>query len=327
MKSGVVFVQFLIRISFIDNENRKMRMTNLRNMDLNLLIVFDAIYLERSISKAAERLNLSQPAVSNALTRLRETIGDPLFKREGRGMAPTARAKSLREPIRQALDVLERGLRPNESFEYANSEREFVIAVEDYGETVVLPRFIDWLNSAAPGIKIRIRSESAMELSRELRDGTVDLAFDYFILRGSGFNNVCALTESLVTLARWDNPLVGEQLSMDNFLSLSHVVIEPRRKSMPMIDLALAKRGLERKISLVVPHFLSMPAVVRSSNLIGTLPRRIAYLYADQFKLRTYTVPVHTPEFPIYMIWHDSVDKDPGHQWLRNQLLTLCNAT
>lgn len=299
---------------------------NLRSMDLNLLVVFEAVYAERSISKAAAKLNLSQPAVSNALARLRETVGDPLFQRQGNGMVPTPRAKILRDPVRQALDLLERGFRTDEEFDFTHSRREFVIAVEDYGETVVIPRFIDWMTEAAPDIQIRIVPESSAALTTEMREGSVDLALDYFALQGQGFHSECVLTENLVSLSRIDHPAISEMLSLETFLELRHVVITPRRKSQPMIDLALAKRGLKRHIAMTVPHFLSMPAVVQSSNLICTLPRRMAYLYADHFRVKAYTVPIRTPPFPAYLIWHESLDHDPGHRWLRNHLIALCRS-
>ena len=297
---------------------------NLRSIDLNLLLVFDAIYAERSISKAAVRLNLSQPAVSNSLSRLRDALADPLFVREGNGMAPSTRAKLLRDPIRQALELLERGFRLDDGFDFASSKSEFVIAVEDYGETVIMPRIIDWMTEVAPSIRIRIRPEPSSELKYEMRDGDVDFALDYFPLQEQGFHSQCVLTESLVSLSRVGHPLIGEQLTVETFLSLRHVVIAPRRKSQPMIELALAKRGLRRNIALMVPHFLSMPAIVQSSNLICTLPRRMAYLYADHFRLKTHKVPIRTPEFPIYLIWYESLDGDPGHNWLRNHIIALC---
>ena len=299
---------------------------NLRSLDLNLLLVFDAIYTERSISKAASRLNLSQPGVSNSLRRLRKSLEDPLFKRDAQGMLPTPRAKTLREPIRQALDLLESGLRSDESFDFAGSIREFVIAVEDYGEAIVLPRFVDWLASAAPNIRVRIRPETSSALQVELREGTVDLALDYFTLEGTGFNSRCVLSETLVCLARQDHPNIGERMNLETYLALRHVVIEPHPMAKSMIDLTLAKRGLKRHITLTVPHFLSMPVVVQSSDMICTLPRRMAYLYADHFRLKTYSVPLRMPEFPVYLIWHDSFDNDPGHLWLRNHIIGMCQS-
>lgn len=295
-------------------------------MDLNLLLIFDAVYAERSISKAAVRLNLSQPAVSNALGRLRETIGDQLFFREGNSMLPTTRAKSLRDPIRQALDLIERGFRTDQAFDFAQSNRRFVIAVGDYGEAVIIPRIIDWITEAAPGIHIHVRSAPSAQLKQELREGNVDFAMDYFTLEEPGFHNKCVLTDNLVSLSRVGHPGIGEQLSLATYLALSHVVIEPRHEMLPMIDLALAKRGLKRNIVLTVPHFLSMPVLVQSSNLICTLPRRMAFLYSDHFRLRSYELPLKTPNFPAYLIWHESVASDPGHIWLRNHLIALCQS-
>jgi DNA-binding transcriptional LysR family regulator len=294
---------------------------NLRSLDLNLLLVFDAVYNERSISKAAIKLHLSQPAVSNALARLRERFEDPLFERNSQGMSPTPRAKVLVEPIRRSLDILERGLRRDEPFDYAHSDREFVIAVEDYGETVILPRFIDWLAKTAPQVRINIRPEPSAQLEGELRDGTVDLALDYFALPHSGYESQCLMIESLLTLSRKDHPAISEQLNLETYLELRHIALTPRTRTTPMIDLALSKRGLKRTISVTVPHFQSMPVMVQTSDMICTLPRRMANLYADHFRLKVHTVPLRIPEFPVYLIWHESLEEDPGHRWLRNNLI------
>ncbi len=297
---------------------------NLRSLDLNLLLIFDSVYAERSISKAAQKLHLSQPTVSNALARLRERLQDPLFERSAQGMAPTARAKALAKPIRQALDALERGLRGDDAFEFTRSDREFVIAVEDYGETVILPRFVDWLAKVAPGIRIRIRPESGSQLTGELREGTVDLALDYFALREPGYVSTSVLTETLLSLSRQDHPVIGERLSLDTYLAMRHVVLAPRTTSLPMIDLALSKRGLQRQIAVTVPHFLSMPVMVQNSDMICTLPRRMAHLYADHFRLKSHSVPLRIPKFPVYLIWHDALEADAGHQWFRNHLIEFC---
>ncbi|MGH2375954.1 MAG: LysR family transcriptional regulator [Polaromonas sp.] len=297
---------------------------NLRSLDLNLLLIFDAVYSERSISKAAHKLNLSQPTVSNALARLRERLEDPLFERSSQGMAPTQRAKTLAAPIRQALDVLERGLRGDDAFDFSHSDREFVIAVEDYGEVVILPRFIDWLVEVAPNIRIRIRPEPSEQLKGELRDGAVDLALDYFALKEAPYRSECVLTETLLCLSRRDHPVVTERLSLDVFLALPHVVLAPRTNAQPMIDLALSKRGLKRHIAVTVPHFLSMPVMVQATDMICTLPRRMAHLYADHFRLKSHAVPLRTPQFPVYLIWHESSESDAGHQWFRNNLIGFC---
>jgi DNA-binding transcriptional LysR family regulator len=297
---------------------------NLRTLDLNLLLVFDAIYGERSISKAALKLHLSQPTVSNALARLRERLGDPLFERQGQGMRPTPRAKKLAEPIRQALHTLERGLRDDDTFDFAHSEREFVIAVEDYGESVILPGFVRWLSEVAPRIRIHIRTDGGAPLRAELREGQVDLALDYFPVGDAGFSSTCVITETLMTLSRRDHPLLGERLSLEQYVALSHVVLRAPSNQRPMIDLALAKRGLQRRITVWVPRFISMPLIVQASDMIGTLPRRMATLYADHFRLKAYTVPLRVPQFPVYLIWHESLEPDAGHRWFRQHLIDFC---
>lgn len=239
-------------------------------------------------------------------------------------MSPTLRAKMLAEPIRQALDVLERGLRGDDAFDFSDSDREFVIAAEDYGETVILPRFVDWLDKVAPRIRIRIRPEPSSLLKGELRDGTVDLALDYFVLQDTSYRNKCVLTETLLSLSRRDHPDVAEKLSLETFLAQKHVALAPRTSAMPMIDLALSKRGLQRQIAVTVPHFLSMPVMVQSSDMICTLPRRMAHLYADHFRLKSHAVPIRIPQFPLYLIWHKSADLDTSHQWFRNHLMEFC---
>ncbi len=297
---------------------------NLRALDLNLLPIFEAIYAERSISRAARRLNLSQPTVSNALARLRTRLGDPLFERGAQGMVPTPRAKALADPVRQALAGLERGLRAGDGFDVAGSEREFVIAVEDYGETVLLPRLADALAHRAPGIRITIRPEPSARLLEAMRDGAVDLALDYFAPDDPRFRADCVLTDSLVTLSRRGHPMIGGRLGLDTYLSLRHVVLMPRADSRPMIDLALAKRGRQRRIAVTVPHFMSMPLLIQDSDLVCTLPRRMAQCYADHFELQTHPLPLRVPDFPIYLIWHESAQSDAGHQWLRRQLAEFC---
>lgn len=297
---------------------------NLRSLDLNLLLVFDAIYGERSISKAAHKLHLSQPTVSNALARLRERLGDPLFERQAQGMRPTPRAKKLAEPIRQALHLLERGLRDDDAFDFAHSEREYVIAVEDYGESVILPGFVRWLADAAPHIRIRIRTDRGAQLKAELREGTVDLALDYFPVGDEGFRSTCVLTETLMSLSRLGHPQLGERLNLEQYVALSHVVLLAPSNQRPMIDLALAKRGLQRRIAVWVPRFISMPLIVQASDMISTLPRRMATLYADHFRLKAHAVPLRIPQFPVYLIWHQSLEPDAGHQWFRNHLIDFC---
>ena len=296
----------------------------LRSIDLNLLAVFDAIAAEGNLTRAAKKLGISQPAMSNALARLREALDDPLFVRTGRGMECTPRAKLMAEPIRQALDLMQNSLRADSAFDFASSRRTFTVAVEDYGEAVVMPRFMEWLNRAAPGVRVRIRPESGSALQAEMKSGGIDMAMDYHRSYSDDFRVQPLMEETLVSMVRQDHPLVGDSLSLEQYATLAHVVIEPRSPRGPVVDRELKKHGLTRDIALQVPHFLSMPLIVRSTDFICTLPLRMARVYAEHFRLKVLRPPIDFPAIPIYLVWNKRLDADPGQQWLRNSFRDLC---
>ena len=296
----------------------------LRNIDLNLLAVFDAIAAEGNLTRAANKLGMSQPAMSNALARLRETLDDPLFVRTARGMESTPRARLMAEPIRQALDLMQNSLRLDSAFDFASSSRTFTVAVEDYGEAVVMPRFMEWLNRVAPGVRVRIRPELGNALLAEMKRGAIDMAMEYHRSHDDDFKVQPLMEETLVSMVRQDHPLVGDSLSLGQYASLAHVVIEPRSPRGPIVDRELKKRGLSREIALQVPHFLSMPLIVRTTDYICTLPLRMARVYAEHFRLKVLKPPIDFPSIPIYLVWSKSLDADPGHRWFRNSFHDLC---
>ena len=256
---------------------------NLRNIDLNLLTVFDAILSERNLTRASAKLHMTQPALSNALARLRTTLDDPLFIRTAQGMMPTARAKQLAAPIRQALDLIQNGLRKQEAFEFETAKRKFVIAISDYGEAVIMPRFVDWLATVAPHIQVQIRPELGRQIKEELRDGSIDLAMDYFRIEGDEFRNIHVMDEHLVSMVRQDHPTISDHLSIEDYLSIPHVML---KQDKPIVDVVLKKHGFTRDVALEVPHFLSMPLIVQKTDFICTLPKRMALVYADFFRTK-----------------------------------------
>jgi DNA-binding transcriptional LysR family regulator len=294
---------------------------NINNLDLNLLIVFDALFRERNLTRASARLCLSQPAMSNALARLRTALDDPLFLRTGQGMSPTSRAKRLAEPIQQALDLIQYSLRENTSFDDGTSSRTFVIAVGDYGEAAILPRLMDWLMKAAPHVRIDIRAEHGNQIKEEMKEGRIDFALDYFKVQDSRFTSQHLMNDSLVSLVRQDHPSVGEHVTLNEYLALPHVILMQKKA---WIDEALKKNGMTRNIAMQVPHFLSMPLIVQKTDLICTLPKRMAHAYADSFRVKVLKTPIAFQPFPIYNIWHESMENDPGHRWLRNAFYDLC---
>lgn len=298
---------------------------NLRSFDLNLLPVLEAILSEGNLTRAAEKLSMSQPAMSNALSRLRLALNDPLFRRTSRGMIPTPRARSMAEPVRHALDLIQSSLRKDTAFDYSSSNRTFTIAVEDYGEVVITPRFMDWLMETAPGVRAVIRPEHSAALREDLKSGNVDLAIDYFRLREDEFSNVHLMDDELVSMVRQNHPSIGDTLSLEQYISLPHVMLNQRSAKGSIVDRVLAEKGLERTVSLVVPHFISMPFIVKSTDFICTLPRRMAMLYSEYFRVKILKAPVVFPTIPIYLVWSTTMEGDPSHQWLRESLLNFCN--
>ncbi len=304
---------------------------NLRSIDLNLLTVFDAIMAEGNQSRAANRLGMSQPAMSNALARLRAALGDPLFVRTAQGMTPTPRGRALAEPIRQALDLVQTGLersRRDDDFDYRSSTRPAVVVVDDYGDTVIMPRVMNWLMQTAPGVRVRIRRDPlGAALSKKLSDGSVDLAIRYFRQRDGELQAKMLIEEEFVSMVRQDHPAIGDSLSLAQYLALPHVVFgrlgrQGIRNS--IVDRELRRLGLTRHIALQVPGFQSMPIIVQNTDFVCTLPRRMAQAYAHHLRLKTLKTPLDLPSLPLYMVWSKSMDRDPAHQWLRNSIYELC---
>ena len=304
---------------------------NLRSIDLNLLTVFDAIMAEGNQSRAANRLGMSQPAMSNALARLRAALGDPLFVRTAQGMTPTPRGRALAEPIRQALDLVQTGLersRRDDDFDYRSSTRPAVVVVDDYGDTVIMPRVMNWLMQTAPGVRVRIRRDPlGAAPSKKLSEGSVDLAIRYFRQRDGELQAKMLIEEEFVSMVRQDHPAIGDSLSLAQYLALPHVVFgrlgrQGIRNS--IVDRELRRLGLTRHIALQVPGFQSMPIIVQNTDFVCTLPRRMAQAYAHHLRLKTLKTPLDLPSLPLYMVWSKSMDRDPAHQWLRNSIYELC---
>lgn len=296
---------------------------NLRSVDLNLLTVFDAILTEQNITRAAASLGMSQPAMSNALARLRDLLKDPLFTRTGRGVLPTERAKQLAGPVREALALIHHTLSEQWLFDYATAERGFHIAMSDYGEAVILPRLMDYVEKVAPGIRIHASHVVERTLPRSLSSGEVDLAIGNLDFLET-FPNQKLLEESFITLVRPDHPQIRESLTLKLLTSVPHVVVSHPRRRGSLMDEALAEKGLKRRVALRVASFLSVPLIVASSNLIGNLPLRVAQSYATLMGLRLMPPPLTLGNVEIHQFWHQRTEKDAGNQWLRRTIAEIC---
>ncbi|XXT23690.1 LysR family transcriptional regulator [Sorangium sp. So ce429] len=296
----------------------------LRAVDLNLLTVLDVMILERNVTRAAERLGMTQPAVSSALARLRLLFDDDLFVRCGKEMAPTPRALSLAGPIRKALDLIQASLAQPDAFDYTASHT-FKLGLGDLGEAVLLPRFLRWLEQLGARVRIEICRAPGALLQNEMRLGKVELVLDHVVIPGEGFRRERVLDIELVPLVRQDHPTVGPSLTVDEYMALEHVILEPREGQTDLAEHTQAVVGLSRRVQVQVPHHLSMPFIVSQSNLVCTLPLPLARLFEQHFPVRVVSCPLPIHPIPLFIMWHVSQEDDPAHQWLRRSLIDLCS--
>ncbi len=292
---------------------------HLSAVDLNLAPVLHALLAERSVSRAAKRLGLSQSATSHALARLRDLLGDPLLVRSKEGLVPTPRALALAEPVERAIRGLEGTFLARPSFEPGTARRRFVIAASDYAEIILLPGLLSRLAADAPGIDLVVRSIEG-DAEDELRRGEIDLALSLH-RDGAALRSTRLFDDDFVCMMREGHPLAQGELDVARFVAARHALIAPRGRPGGPVDQALAELGLARRVALSVPHFLVAPHVVARTDLVLTIARRIAETFAGILPLAIVESPLALPTFTIGMQWGERNDADPGHAWLRERLL------
>lgn len=297
---------------------------NLRSLDLNLLLVFDAVMAERNVTRAADRVGLSQPALSNALTRLRGHLKDELFVRSPEGMRPTPRALELAAPIHEALASLEQALDPA-LFDPERSTRTFRIATNDYVASVLVPPLMARLGRIAPGIDLRIvplggRMHELLD-SQEVDFGCTSVGElpDRFEARE-------IVEDSYVVLMRPDHPLSEGRMTLQAFAKASHILVTPRGDPRGFVDTALAQRGLTRRIGLTVNQFAAAPAIVAATDMIATIPKRAADLFGPPFGLAQKPCPVPAPRdmTVVSLVWNRRLARHPAFVWFADQLAESC---
>jgi DNA-binding transcriptional LysR family regulator len=300
-----------------------MTQTHLWAIDLNLLVTLDMLLAEESVTVAARRLGLSQSAVSRSLTRLRELFGDELFVRTGQGMRPTRRALELVAPLRRALAELGGLLEPHQPFDPKTAERVFQIAALDYSQLTLIGPWTARLAERAPGIDVVVRQLSVYS-KRDLEAGALDL---YVAPRTRTAAGVIwtALHEDDYTCVVWSEHAT-RRLTLARYVQLEHVLVAPGERPGGIVDQALAERGLARRVSVRVPTFLSVPYLLLGTQRIATLPRRIAERFVEHHALRMLDVPVELPPVALHLGWHELHRSDPGHAWLREQLLDVATS-
>ncbi|KFZ36736.1 transcriptional regulator [Shewanella mangrovi] len=284
----------------------------LHQVDLNLLLAFDALMIERNVTRAAARIFLSQPAMSHALNRLRQTLNDPLLVRTPQGMLPTARALSLHTSVQQALKLIEQQLDAPEQFEAATSSRKFVISTTDYVECVLIPPLIAKLKQLAPGVHIEIEILRETIPETELANGDIDLVlgFDEYMQVPAYLARETWLTEPLVGLVRSQHPSIAEQISLQQLVDTPQVFHSPLGTNESIIDRYLKTRGLTRQISVNSQSYMSAAAIVSQTDHLLVLPKRVADMLTVSGQLRQVALPEDMPSYHLNCVWH------PVHQGL-----------
>src|SRR5881394_3942087 len=291
---------------------------NVRDVDLNLLRVFDAVLREKGVTPAAAGLGLTQPAVSNALSRLRGVFGDPLFVRTASGMDPTPFARELAEPVRQALALLESALALGPGFDPASATRAFRFYMSDLGQIEFLPPLIERVESRAPGVRLEAVALDVEDIGAALASGTLDLAVGFLPALGPPIERRALFRDPYVCLMRADHEI--KSLTRKRFLDAAHVLVS-YRGGHRVIEEAFERAGI--RVALRVPHFTVVPMVLERTDLILTLPARVARVFERRGKLKSLPPPLPIPAAEVAVHWHQRFEADPGNRWLREQVIAL----
>ena len=292
------------------------------DLDLNLLVLMDRLLRLRSVSRAAESLGLSQPAASNALARLRRHFDDPLFVRTAQGMEPTPRAQALADPVRQGMALLEGALAQRPAFVPRDSPRSFTLGITDIGEIYFLPPLMHRLAELAPAATVSTLRLNAADLRQGLESGRVDLAIGLLPQLQAGFHLRRLFQQRYVCLFRRGHALDGARLTATSFAQAEHVSIVAEGTGHGQVDALLARSGLRRQVRLTVPHFVAVGHILAHTDLVATVPQKLAEALTEPFGLAWAEPPVRLPPFGVGVFWHARVHKDPASQWLRGLIAT-----
>jgi len=293
-------------------------------IDLNLLVVFDAVMQERSVTRAGNRLGLSQPAMSHALARLRQMLKDELFVRSPKGMIPTPRAEQLALPVRQALDGLQHSLEPTQ-FDPSKATRTFRVAVDNYAAVVLVSPLALRLVKMAPGVTVDFRPSGTLNLPDLLDRAEIDLAIGPFTEQGERFSRQLLLQDEFVAVLSKNHPATTpRELSIEKFSALPHLEISSVHHATDFIDQVLARRKLRRRIALRAP-FLSAVRILVASDMVSIFPRRIAEELVRYRPLVIRPLSHSSPIIETAMIWPRRLDNQPAHRWLRDTVGTVTN--
>lgn len=295
--------------------------TRLTGLNLNLLVALDALLSERNVTRAARRVGITQPAMSQTLARLRELFADPLLIRRGRGMVLTPRAEVMLVPLSDALQSVERAVHLGMGFDPSSSTRIFSVAFPDLSVTQILSSLLRLVGERAPGVRVQVEPLSSSKVSDKLASGEIDLVLAVHLGASQGLCKETLLTDDYVCLVRRGHPLARrKRVRIDDYAAHGHLAYTPVGFVPPSMSKAVPGFASTSGIRASVPYLLALPEVVRSTDLVATVPRRLLSAPIDLKGVVTLEAPRELPEVEESLWWHPRFDSDPAHQWLRESL-------
>jgi DNA-binding transcriptional LysR family regulator len=300
---------------------------NWRSIDLNRLVIFDAVLRDRSVSRAAARLNMSQPAVSHALARLRAMLRDELFIRGPDGMEPTPFAEALAGPVRENLDGLRTALERGAEFVPASAERRFVIALNNHAALVIGASLAASVMAQAPGVSLDLRPSGTLDLAEKLDHGELDLAIGAFAAPAERFVDERLFEDRFAAVLRQNHPEIAgaASLSIETLARLPHLVLSSTGESTDFVDAALAQRGLHRRVAVSAP-LLAAAEMLAHSDMVAVMTARSAHAFARVTPLNVVALPFASPAITTAMLWHRRRNDLAAHRWLRGVVRRVCGS-
>uniref|UniRef100_UPI000D396079 LysR family transcriptional regulator n=1 Tax=unclassified Variovorax TaxID=663243 RepID=UPI000D396079 len=290
---------------------------DIRSIDLNLLVIFEAMARHRSVNRTAEAVGLSQPATSAALARLRAAFDDPLFVRAGAQMEPTPRAQQLAPAVQRVVQMIQSDVLQPAGFDPAHTERGFTLLTPDIGEVAFLPAVLRRLRQEAPHVTLRALAKPRLAAAQALEAGEADLAVGFFPdLHKAGYFQQALFKTSYACIACARNEAAGARMTLRQYLSARHVVVRPDGRE-HQIDRLIEAKGWQRRVTLELSHFMSLLALLPGSDLIATVPDDIATVVGRHVPLKTIELPFRAPQILVQQYWHRRLHSDPANRWLR----------
>lgn len=300
---------------------------DIRSLDLNLLVVFDAMLEHQNVTKAGDSIQLSQPAMSAAVSRLRELFDDPLFVRTRQGMAPTPKAQALSPSVRQVVQTIRGDILQPKEFNPLLSDRTFTLVTPDIAEVNFLPRLISELAKKSPHINLRTLAMPREAAAHSLESASAEMAIGYFPdLHKAGFFQQKLITNSHVCLVRMNHPTIGNKITSAQFLQAAHAVVKPDGRE-HLFERFLQGKGIKRRVVVELSHFMSLLPIIETSNLLATVPKDLAEFFVQHGNVRYIPTPMKSPVIDVHLFWHQRFHKEPAHIWLRQVIHQLFNQT